>query len=415
MRESEYPKVLVLGHQFDDRTGLGITLANLFANWPKERLSIMAPLIDVEKCEKARPCIKYIGRRQEARKQETKPGLRGTIRAKIRSLYYYLGINERNYSFPYKEDEVIEAQRFQPDIVFTCLGSLNSMKNCLTIMQQMPSSKLVLYIVDDWVNTKENNRLFSGLWRKENDKHFRLLLDKADGLLSICPYMSEIYKEKYNKKFLPFHNPVDNNYWNSLPLRRKYGPGEKGVLYVGKINVDTKQCLIDVASVIESLNHRTASSGYKYYMDVYTPDFGANKEMFKKNSSSNVKPPVSHDEIPRLMKSYDALLLTLGFSKRSREYVRLSMPTKVSEYMASGIPTILYCPEEIALARYLEPKGCTISCFQRDQNKLASAISVLDNDSYCQKIVTEALETAKRHDIQIVRQGFEKALMNFNH
>ena len=154
-----YPKILLLGHQFDNKTGLGITLTNLFANWPKSQLAIMNSYINDKLCDSVRPCHVYIsGRKGTIVFQSSN---QHTLRSKIRSLYYFLGFNEIRHKFPYSEDDINTAHGFNPDIIFSCLGSLNSMKDCVQIMSYFPNSILVLYIVDDWVNTKENNRLFS--------------------------------------------------------------------------------------------------------------------------------------------------------------------------------------------------------------------------------------------------------------
>ncbi len=412
MSTKYYSKVLLLGHQFNNQTGLGITLANLFANWPTDKVSVMAPSIDVAKCELSRPCINYIGRIKIQSNYQGRKGARKYIREKIKQMYYYLGLSEFRHIFPYNETDISRAQEFDPEIVFCCLGSLNSMKDCLRVLQSLPRAKLVLYIVDDWVNTKENNRLFSRYWRRINDKYFRILLDKAAGLLSICPYMSEVYEEKYHKTFVPFHNPVDFEVWNRLPLSPKYAQDVLSILYVGKINDDTKQCLIDVSSVIRVLNKREDKK-YRYVLDVYTPNYSVNQDLFLANTDCCVLPAVPHDEVPLLMKSYDALLLTLGFSKKTKEYVRLSMPTKVSEYMASGTPTLLYCPKDIALAKYLEPIKCTINCLERDLRSLADSLVRLEDTEYCQEVVTKAIQLAKNHDTRVVRQDFENAIRSF--
>ena len=42
---------------------------------------------------------------------------------------------------------------------------------------------------------------------------FRNLLDKSSALMSICDAMSEEYKIRYNKDFIPFHNPIEIEQW----------------------------------------------------------------------------------------------------------------------------------------------------------------------------------------------------------
>ena len=403
------PRVLLLEHQFDNTTGLGITLANLFANWPKEKLAIMAPLIDIDKCEASRPCIKYIGSRTNLSKVTPITGVKGAIRRYIRKVYYYLGLNELHYKFSYNVTSIKEAQSFRPDIIFCCLGSLNSMRDCELLMQYMTHSKLVLYIVDDWVNTKANNRLFSRYWQRKNDKYFRNLIYKATGLLSICPYMSHVYLERYNKTFIPFHNPVDLDFWRGVSSMRKYDTMVKSVIYVGKINDDTKQCLLDMSCAIECINSRSAE-GATFILDIYTPNYIEHKNLFEDKTNCHIFPAVPHQDVPLLMKSYDALLLTLGFSKKTKEYVKLSMSTKVSEHLASGMPIILYCPKDIALAQYLEPRECSINCLERNPQKLMSALLKLYDKRYCDRIINNAIALSKDHDIQKVQADFENTM-----
>ncbi|RHK06303.1 hypothetical protein DW080_21420 [Bacteroides caccae] len=113
------------------------------------------------------------------------------------------------------------------------------------------------------------------------------------------------------------------------------------------------------------------------------------------------------------MKGYNSLFLPLGFSDESRRYVRLSMPTKLSEYLASGKPTILYCPEEIALAKYVISKQCAIVCTENNREKLKEAVVSLTDQKYYDQQVQIALSVAKEHDFTIVRERFKKTLLSF--
>ena len=58
----KYPSVLLFGHSFNNYTGMGITLTNLFADWPKEKVAAWVDGVEPELCDSIRPCAKYIGR-----------------------------------------------------------------------------------------------------------------------------------------------------------------------------------------------------------------------------------------------------------------------------------------------------------------------------------------------------------------
>lgn len=411
--KSFYPKVLLFGHSFTDTTGLGITLTNLFANWPREQIAIMANHIDVNLCERIRPCALYIGHSKFSSKGSYQGKNNKTIltiiKQIIRHQYHKTGINELMYKPSILEESLQLAQEYNPDIVFCCLGSLNSMRLCAYFMDKMPKAILVLYIVDDWVNTKINCRYFSFYWRRRYDNEFRKLLNRASGCMSICQYMSDAYLEKYGKKFYPFHNPVDLQKWNAMKVDSKYPDNVISILYIGKINDDTRHCIVDMSKVVENIN----KEGYNIVFDVYSPDYYSNNDIFYGSSFCNIFAPIAHADIPIITKSYSALFLPLGFNKHTREYVRLSMPTKLSEYLASGLPIILYCPAEIALAKYLSSKECAIVCTENNLDELKEKVSKLNDCSFYADLVSKSLKLAEFHDVTLVRKSFRNIMYNF--
>lgn len=413
MNNSKYPRVLILGHSFSNTTGMGITLTNLFSEWPKDNIGVIADNINVQLCEEIRPCRMYIELRPRPKVAGTLVVKRQSLKDKVvdlmRKQYHKLGINELVYNPEININYINQIKEFNPDIVFCALGSLISMKRCSSFMENLPNSKLVLYIVDDWVNTKINTRYFVPIWRKVYDKSFRTLLDKSSGLLSICQYMSDAYLRQYKKVFYPFHNPVDTHFWDSIKTTPLYPKDIISILYVGKINEDTKPCLFDMCTVIEELN----IEGKKYIFDIYSPDYNTQSYLFNGFSDCHVFPAIPHDRIPETMKRYSSSFLTLGFSKQTRCYVRLSMPTKLTEYLASGKPIILYCPEEIALAQYIYDKKCSIPCLRRDLPLLKKCVEKLSDVDAYNSLVLSSVQLAKEHDIAIVRKRFVETLNRF--
>lgn len=413
MENRLYPKVLLFGHSFNNSTGMGITLTNLFAEWPLDRIAVFANEIDVELSQKIRPCTKYIGNHKISINGDSQKVKRhtykDTVRENLRSIYHKTGLNEIKASCVFPESYYSEAIEYNPDIVFCALGSYIAMKRCEYLMTKLPNAKLVLYIVDDWVNTKINKKYFSFIWRNIYDRSFRKLMDKSSGLLSICQYMSDAYHKQYGKVFYPFHNPVNIEEWNQLEVKLKYPVKTISILYVGKINEDTTPCLLDMSKVVSRLN----SNEINFVFDIYSPDYACKAYLFEREKGTHVFGQIAHEDIPIIMKSYSSLFLPLGFSNESRTYVRLSMPTKLTEYLASNRPIILYCPEEIALAKYLIDKDCSIICTNNDKNRLMEAVVKLqDKDNYNHLVVNSA-KLAEQHDIHVIRERFKTKMCEF--
>lgn len=409
----KYPRVLLFGHSFNNYTGMGITLANLFADWPKGSIAVWADGVDPELCNIIRPCSIYIGKRNESFKpvmEKKVPGLKDKIREIIRKQYYRMGIQELREDTHISKKDLALAKKFNPEIIFCALGNDAAMKRCENLMDEFPNSKLVLYIVDDWVNTKINSRYFASFWRHKYNRDFRHIINRATGLLSICQYMTDEYKRIYGKVFYPFHNPVNISEWQSINVLPKYGNDKTAILYVGKINDDTTSCLLDMCKAIEELNLIRDNS---FVFDIYSPDYSRKAFLFEGKAGIHVFPSIAHEDIPRVMRSYSALFLPLGFSMQSRRYVRLSMPTKLTEYLASGKPIILYCPKEIALAKYLADKDCAVMCTDNDISKLKNTVVNLQDTEIYNQLVKNSLNLAAQHDIHSVRECFRETLCGF--
>mgnify|MGYP002515264152 FL=1 len=406
-----YPRVLLLGHSFNNYTGMGITLTNLFAEWPKENIAVWADDVDPVLCDIIRPCVIYIGQKDPKRGSIKCEhiSLKNKCRLFLSRQYHKFGFHELKADSFISEQKIQDARNFDPEIVFCALGSDVAMKRCEKIMDGLPHAKLVLYIVDDWVNTKINTRYFSSFWRKKYDKDFRHILERAGGLLSICQYMTDEYKKQYGKLFFPFHNPVNLEEWKSIETMPKYPDGTISIVYVGKINTDTAPCLLDMMEVVQELNKQSDI----FLFDIYSPDYYKSSYLFNNKHGVHVFPPVKHEDIPNLIKSYSALFLPLGFSKQSRAYVRLSMPTKLTEYLASGKPTIVYCPKEIALSKYLSDKDCALICTDNNMTCLKEVVANLQDKNTYNHLVDNSLSLAAQHDVNAVRECFRKRLCSF--
>ena len=370
--------------------------------------------MNAELCESIRPCSCYIGITKPLKtctsiSEADVSKQRNPLRSFIKKIYLKLGIDELRYRPFILQENLKEVEQFNPEIILCGLGNLNQMRLCLKLSHLLPKSKIVLYIVDDWVNSRVSDKWPSVLWRKRYDKAFRDVLSISSGNLSICQEMSDAYKERYGIDFVPFHNPVDVSFWESLCSQKKYGSETVSLLYVGKINADTQNCLIDCCKVVEELNNE----GKSICFDVYSPNYRIKYDLFDSYNHCHLFPPVPHESIPELTKSYSALFLTLGFSKESIKYVKLSMPTKLTEYLASGLPTVLYCSSEIALFHYVQANGCAFICSKRKLSELKRTLLGLFEEEEVAHIVDKAKTTVRKHDASLVRSSFLKTLKQF--
>jgi hypothetical protein len=116
--------------------------------------------------------------------------------------------------------------------------------------------------MDDWPVSLYNKDDLKFYWEYIYNKNFRKILSISNANLSICQTMSDEYLERYGVNFMPFHNPVDLQLWESVPFNTNQKC--KRVIYVGKINKDTEENLITMCKVVHKLISKDITLNLKY-------------------------------------------------------------------------------------------------------------------------------------------------------
>ncbi len=406
-----FPKVLIVGHSFNENSGIGITLTNLFKDWPQENIAVAASNINLDYCNKFRPCIKYFDFERNDSKDINDTNVYKIKKNKatnfIRNiLKEKLGILDVMPEKRLSENFLKFIDAYNPEIIYSALGNLKDIRfiNKLLMLKNIP---LTIHIMDDWPVSLYDKRYLKFYWKYIYNKNFRKTLSISKVNLSICQTMSDEYLRRYGVDFIPFHNPIEPQLWESVPFNKNQKC--QRVIYVGKINKDTEENLITMCKVV----HKLILEGYNIKFEVYTPNYsGERVKVFSKYKNCYVYNAIPQNEIPQLLRSASILFLTLGFDKHSLNYTRLSMPTKLTEYLISKVPILLYCPKEIALYKYCTNNNCALWS-NEGTNNLYTALKCLINKSGLRTSISDnAYNLAvNKHSAIIVRENFRKALL----
>ena len=391
MDHNSYKKVLVLGVTFADNTANGVTLTNLFKDWPKEKILAAADSVDKDFCDKERPCAAYysFNNQYDNLSQGVKRSSPKGIKKVVHSVLHYMAAKIGRIDLQ-KETRLTKGflqfiDDNKPNVIYTALGSLHEVNFILKLIRLRPIP-LIIHVYDDWPVARFNGRWFKSFWHRVYDKKFREIVQLASVRLTICDAMAEEYEKRYGYEFLGFHNPVDVKEWNvAVPVEE--GRKRKSILYMGKVNYSTLPTLLDLVKASFQLN-----------IDVDIVSLHITEEVLDAFSNyHNAHLQLSnypHSYLPVLLKSHDFLFLPIGFDKDSISYYRYSMLTKLAEYLVTKVPIILYCPIEIALYKYCVEHNCVYPCKEGVEN-LYNAISILNDDkSLCSRIAENAYKLA---------------------
>src|ERR1035437_1214771 len=435
MEEKIYPKILIIGQTFNENSGGGITISNLFHGWPKDRLAVASnsnlyPDSDLSVCEqyyqlgyngKLHPFPINLFLRKikcgvltlnNLKSFDPEPG-ENAISGKYKKIYKllselmrFLGI----YNFLYKLEITPEFKEwvtaYNPDIIYSQLSTLELIRFVSDLRKHF-HKPIALHIMDDWPISINKRSLLHNYWKHIIDKEFRELMAKSSILMSICQAMSDEYDVRYKKYFIPFHNPIVVNDWLPYSKNNWEIKGVFKILYTGRIGKANGKAILFMAKIIDSIN----SDEIRIVLDIFTPDYNTkNASSINNLKGVQIKTTVPHEKMPSLLASYDLLFLPLDFDKFGIRFAQFSMPTKASEYMISGTPILVYADNCTALAQYAIRDRWAYVVTDNNEDFLKGALNELyANPELRKELAEQAAKIAIQNDnAETVRERFRK-------
>jgi glycosyltransferase involved in cell wall biosynthesis len=252
------------------------------------------------------------------------------------------------------------------------------------------------------------------LVRRRADREVAALFPRAAARMAIGDAMAAEYLERYGVPFAALQNSVDLPARDALAAlhRDDFGRGHGApvtMVYGGRVGQANAKSLLDVARAISTL----AAEGTPVTLRVYTASNGHPAVAAMAGLPAvEILPPVAYDLMPALLEAADVLLLPLDFDEASVRFARLSMPTKIPEYMAAARPVLTYAPRGCATAEYARTGGWSLLVDQPDSVALRSAIVALATDP---ALRTQMGTCGRRraeadHDARRVREQFRATL-----
>jgi glycosyltransferase involved in cell wall biosynthesis len=443
MIENNIPKILIFGPPFNSFSGGGITLTNLFKGWPKDKIAVTSTghvlfKVSTDVCntyyllgkdeqrwifplnllQRTFPSGPMIFEKEE--KPIHQPVIGGKIKISLRQvlvdkifypLTHWLGLFHSLSSICLSENFKKWISEYKPNILYLQVSSREDIEFSLKLTDYL-SIPTVIHMMDDWPSTISKSGLFVNYWSKKIDKELKVLLDRMDLFLSISSPMSSEYNKRYNKNFLAFHNPVELDTWTPYcKTNFKLEADHVRILYSGRIGIGITESLIEIATVIDAINKSWGK--IKLYIQSPSSDIEVRRRL-QNFDCIVLNPVVEYSKLPYIFSQADLLVIANDFDKEGIDFLRYSMPTKVTEYMASGTPVLVYAPYETAVSRFFEEYGCGCCVTEQDPEKLNKALELMiSSEEYRKQLSQKAVSLAKDlFDADKVKNEFQQLLIN---
>ncbi|MER7442044.1 glycosyl transferase family 1 [Micromonospora avicenniae] len=411
----EYPRVLVVGAEpFGCSTGTGITLSNLFDGWPRDRLAqvyLSSAVPSTEVCERfyrvdprSAP-VDHAIRRLTRRDGPAGSGLSagageatgGSPAWRARGL---LSVRAAADLSPLRvpTDLVSWVRRQRPEVIYSMLGSARVMDlvRRLAAICQVP---VVPHFMDDWPSVIYTNGELLGWGRRATAARMESVISRAGSGLCISEPMAEEYRHRYGIPFAAFMNCVEEDAFTRQPGSNgaKADPGKYvEFVYVGGLHLGRWAPLARIGAAMAGLR----SSLPQPRLTVHAPErdllrYGG---AFADLPAVRLSQPVASSGVPAVLQTADVLVHVESFAPALARYTRLSLSTKIPQYLAAGRPVLAHGPAELASMRHLRTAGAGWIVGEDDQELLSDAIRGLRGDpALRQRLGCDGYAYAKLH------------------
>lgn len=437
----KYPRVIIIGETFRSNGGGGITLSNLFCNWPAENIGVIT-----ENIADTNPHLGY--KYYQLGSDEIRfPFPFNLIQADIHSGPYHFDIEVNKSVVPVIKNNILLKLKFQIRLLFDKILNFtglvfffykihlsNSLRDWIfdfspDIIYIQPFhyrvmrfgnllySKLkipyAVHIMDDSVKYLNKSIVLRKQRQYQIEKDFERLISNAKVCMSISQAMSDEYFRRYGKSFAPFRNPINVDKWKSYMKNDTNVDNQLlKIIYTGRLFSPTYSSLVDLCGVVDGLN----KNGKMVELDIYTHDRNIIFSHAIQNMTGiNIYLPVDSDEMPNIISRYDIFFICLDFDNEAQKYSQYSISTRTSEGMISGVPVLVYAPANSALYRYFSPEdsGCIVGERNLDQLE-SSVVKLWEDEAFRKRISTNAISTALLDsDSILICEKFRKTLTYF--
>jgi glycosyltransferase involved in cell wall biosynthesis len=432
-----FPRILILGETFRLNGGGGITLTNLFKDWPAGKIGVITDLIEHTKPDTdylyyqlGREEIKfpfpfsyiqtyfksgpYTFQKNSGAILSTpvKASVIGKLKKIIRPAFDKFLNRIGLYAYFYKiklSPRLIEwIKEFKPDIIYI-QPFHNRMMRFGNILYNELKLPYAIHIMDDSIKYINQSVFFKKAFQRKMEHDFKILIENASVHLSIAEAMGDEYEKRYEKKFLSFRNPIDVDKWLDSKIEQEKTESDRlRIIYTGRIFEPTFDTLFDLCKIVDKLNRNGMNVSLEYTLD--------NTQSFLKKIKNlrgiSYHPPVNSKDLPAFIKQFDIFFICLNFDYNTKRYFQFSMSTRVSEGMISGVPNLLYAPSDFAISKYFESTNSGYMVGEKDIDALEQALMNLWKNKELRNVFGKnAIETALRDsDARVVRENFAKSL-----
>lgn len=398
---SNFPRVLVVSHNpFSLVHNNGKTLTAFFRNWPQENIAQIYLTTDVPDFSLCKKFFQlhdfdilkqfFVGGISKGRRlmssdldriYNIKQGVKGSI--VLRTI--------RNNFFPvfqlvkdllwcligFKSRELFAfIDEFNPQVVF-----FHSYKDVFSFsianwICRSRNIALVMYISDDYVSGRLTLDPFFWIQLFRVRREYKKSIARSSFIVAGSEKMADEFKDIFGGNYIVAMNAIAEL---NFPLRKTDGESVK-FLYAGNIGLNRWKVLSLIARCLEEIG---VECGIRGELSIYSLNEPTRKQLRKFNipGYSEFRGALNTEELNIAKEQANVLVHVESFDRISRHITRLSVSTKISEYLASRRCIFAVGPANVASIEYLVKHDLGIVVVNENKIHIKNALKRIMSES----------------------------------
>ena len=388
MPARRFPRVLIVSaDNITAQSGTGITLRNLFGDWPAERLSqvhlggVGGDSCGPDQMRYPSPAVPADFLVRTVLRGRAMPLAAGAPKIAAvpmgpeasRAARRHASLRALADLSPVVTSASVNrfVSDFAPEVVYSVLGSVRVTRIAGRVAHHA-GVPLVPHFMDDWLTTLYSSGELGGLARRGLLATVGAALRDSPLTLCISPEMCADYSARLGIPCQVFVNPVE---CEPAPPAPPAPGGLMDFLYVGGLHLGRWETLVRLATTLRA-------DGVNARLRVFAPDADLETVAVPRTCRDvmQVCGSLAPHSVAGELQRADVLVHVESFDDRHARFARLSMSTKIPQYFAAGRPVLGIGPADIASIAIIERSGAGVVATDPRPAALGFAVRALISD-----------------------------------
>jgi hypothetical protein len=307
----------------------------------------------------------------------------------LNKVHTYVSAFNSLLSYKYSKELDYFIQQHQPEIIYSPLGSIPIMRLVKKIAKKY-DIPVIPHFMDDWIHTMYENDFWMIIPKIVKNRCLKEIFRLSKCGLAISEMMANEYTDKFNIPFYPLMNCVDipNKEDRAISTEILATKSNNLFVYCGGLHLNRWKSLLLLCDAILKFGH---SQRIQFCIYTKAEDWLQYGNYFSQYKFIIYKGFISNQELYKTLDRFDVLVHVESFDEQVIKYTRLSISTKIPEYLSKKKIILALGPKGIASIEYLRSNGAAIIIDDLNneviKEKLENLIDrkndEIKNNSYC--------------------------------